>query len=57
VAGDWRRLHNEDLHYLCVTPDIIWEIKSRKIILAVHEARMGAMRTALVSKLEGRTLH
>jgi hypothetical protein len=31
VAGGWRRLHNEELHNLYATPDIIMAIKSRKM--------------------------
>jgi hypothetical protein len=31
VAGDWRRLHNEELHNLYASPNIIREVKSRRI--------------------------
>jgi hypothetical protein len=31
VAGGWRRLHNEELHELCVSPNIIRMIKSRRM--------------------------
>jgi hypothetical protein len=30
VAGDWRRLHNEELHNLYASPNIIWVIRSRR---------------------------
>jgi hypothetical protein len=30
VAGGWRRLHNEELHNLYTSPDIIRVIKSRR---------------------------
>jgi hypothetical protein len=31
VAGDWRRLHNEELQNLYVSRSIIREIKSRRL--------------------------
>jgi hypothetical protein len=31
VAGDWRRLHNEELCNLYVSPNIIRAIKSRRM--------------------------
>jgi hypothetical protein len=31
VRGGWRKLHNEELHHLYSTPNIIMVIKSRKI--------------------------
>jgi hypothetical protein len=46
VAGDWRTLHNEELHNLYTSPNIIRVIKSRSVRWAVHVARMGAMRNA-----------
>jgi hypothetical protein len=30
-VGNWRRLHNEELHNLYTSPNIIWVIKSRKM--------------------------
>jgi hypothetical protein len=29
ISGDWRKLHNEELHNLYSSPNIIREIKSR----------------------------
>jgi hypothetical protein len=29
VAGEWRKLHSEELYYLYSSPDIIRQIKSR----------------------------
>jgi hypothetical protein len=31
VTGDWRRLHNEELHNLYSSPNIIRMIRSRKM--------------------------
>jgi hypothetical protein len=41
VAGDWGKLHNEELHNLYSSPDIIRIIKSRRMRLAGHAARIG----------------
>jgi len=40
VAGDWRRVHNEELHNLYASPNIIRVIKSRRMKWAGHVARM-----------------
>jgi hypothetical protein len=40
VRGEWRRLHNEMLHDFCSSPNTIRLIKSRRIRLTVHVARM-----------------
>jgi hypothetical protein len=31
IMGDWRKLHNEELHNLYSSPNIIRMIKSRKM--------------------------
>jgi hypothetical protein len=31
VAGDWRRLHNDELHSLYSLPNIVGMIKSRRM--------------------------
>jgi hypothetical protein len=57
VAGGWRRLHNEELHNMYASLNIITVIKSRKMGLMVHVARMGELRNAykiLVGKPEGK---
>jgi len=36
VAGGWRRLHNEELHNLYISPNIIRVIKSRRMKWAGH---------------------
>jgi hypothetical protein len=41
VTGGWRKLHNEELHDLYLSSNIIWVIKSRKMRLTEHVARMG----------------
>jgi hypothetical protein len=41
VAGGLRKLHNEELHNLYSSPDIIIMMKSRRMRWAGHIARMG----------------
>ncbi|KAJ4435758.1 hypothetical protein ANN_18377 [Periplaneta americana] len=38
VTGDWRKLHNAELHALHSSPDIIRNIKSRRLRWAGHVA-------------------
>jgi hypothetical protein len=57
VMGDWRKLHNEELHNLYSSPSIIRVIKSRRMRWAEHVARMGEKRNAyriLMGKPEGK---
>jgi hypothetical protein len=57
AAGDWRRLHNEELNDLYSSPNIIRVIKSRKMTWVGHVARMGEKRGSyriLVGRPEGR---
>jgi hypothetical protein len=56
VTGEWRKLHNEELLNLYSSPDIIRQVKSRRIRWAGHVARMGEERKVykvLVGKPEG----
>jgi hypothetical protein len=46
VVGGWRRLHNEELHYLYASPNVIRVIKSKRIIWVGPVACMGEMRNA-----------
>jgi hypothetical protein len=41
VTGEWRKLHNEELHYLYSSPNIARVIKSRRMKWAGNVARMG----------------
>jgi hypothetical protein len=41
VTGGWRKLHNEDLHNLYSSPNIIRMIKPRRFRWAGHVALMG----------------
>jgi hypothetical protein len=57
VTGKWRKLHNEELHNLYSSPDIIRQVKSRQMRWVGHVARMGDGRKVykvLVGKLEGK---
>jgi hypothetical protein len=42
--GSWRKLHNDELHCLHSSPNIVRVIKSRSMRWTVHVARMGEGR-------------
>jgi len=44
VTGEWRKLHNEKLSDLYSLPNIVWVVKSRRMIWEWHVARMGEGR-------------
>jgi hypothetical protein len=57
VTGEWRKLHNEELHNLYSSPSIIRIIRSRRMRWEGHVARMGEKRNVyrlLVGKPEGK---
>jgi hypothetical protein len=57
ATGEWRKLHNEELHDLYSSPSIIRIIKARRKRWAGHVARMRDRRNSyrlLVGKPEGR---
>jgi hypothetical protein len=43
-AGSWRKLHNDELHNLYSSPNIVRVIKSRRMRWMGHVARMGEGR-------------
>jgi hypothetical protein len=57
VTGEWRKLYSEELHNLYSSPDIIRQVRSRRMRWAGHVARMGEERKVykvLVGKPEGK---
>jgi len=41
IAGEWKKLHNEELNNLYSSPNIVRVMKSRRMRWAKHVARMG----------------
>jgi hypothetical protein len=57
VTGEWRKLHNGEVHKLSSSPNIIRQINSRRMRWAGHVARMVEERTVyrvLVEKRKGK---
>ena len=57
ITGEWRKLHNAELHVLYSLPNIIRNLKSRRLRWAGHIAHMNQSRNAyrvLVGKPEGK---
>jgi hypothetical protein len=59
VTGEWRKLHNVELHNLYLSPNIIRQIKSRKMRWVEYVACKGEDRKlhkVLVGKPKGKLL-
>jgi hypothetical protein len=57
VMAEWRKLHNEELHNLYLSPDIIRQVKSRRMWWVGHVECMGEERKVykvLVGEPEGK---
>ena len=57
ITGEWRKLHNAELHALYSSPNIIRNLKSRRLKWAGHVAHMEQFRNAyrvLVGKPESK---
>jgi hypothetical protein len=51
-VGDWRRLHKEELHNLYASQNIIRLIKTKRMRLMEHVARIGERRNACSTLVE-----
>jgi hypothetical protein len=56
VTREWSKLHNEELHILYSSPNIIKQVKSRRMRWAEHVACMGedCVQGFLMGKPEGK---
>ena len=57
ITGEWRKLHNAELHALYSPPNIIRNLKSRLLRWTGHVARMDQLKNAyraLVEKPESK---
>jgi hypothetical protein len=58
VTGEWKKMHNGELHNLYASPDIVRQIRSRRMRWMGLVARMGEGRNeyrVLVGKPEGKS--
>ena len=49
ITVEWRKLHNAELHALYSSPNIIRNLKSRRLRWACHVARIGAAQKCIQS--------
>jgi hypothetical protein len=54
VTGQWRKLHNEELHDLYCSPNIVWVIKMRWVGHVASMAEGRGMYRGLMGKPEGK---
>jgi hypothetical protein len=57
VTGEWRKFHSGELHNLCSLPDIVRQIKSRRMRWAGHVGLVGEereVRKVVVGNSEGK---
>ena len=57
ITWEWKKLHNEELNDLYYSPYIVWVIKSRRMRLAGHVARIWNIKCVhrvLVGKPDGK---
>jgi hypothetical protein len=54
VTGEWRKLHSEELHILYSTPNIIRQIKSRRLRWVGHVEEKRNVYKSLMGKPEGK---
>jgi hypothetical protein len=52
VTGEWRKLHSGELHNFYSSPDIIRQIKSRRMRWAGHVERMGRRNNCTMFRWE-----
>jgi hypothetical protein len=52
VTGEWRKLNNEEIHNLCLSPNTIKRIKSRGMRWAGHVEHMGRRKVYKVSAVK-----
>jgi hypothetical protein len=53
ILGDWRTLHNEELHNLYSSPSIVRMIKLRRMRWAGHAAGIVAKRNTYMMRWHG----